>query len=138
MGRGEAMIVAGLGFRHGVTPDEIVAVVARALEEASLASGELHALATVTTRADEPGFREAAQRMRLRLLTADPQDMQAAASAIATHSPRVMALHGVGSVAEAAALSCAGENARLLLNRVVSGRVTCALARGEESRGHGS
>jgi cobalt-precorrin 5A hydrolase len=50
-----------------------------------------------------------------------------------TQSPRVQALRGVGSVAEAAALAAAGPNARLLGPRAVSacGTATAALAEGD-------
>jgi cobalt-precorrin 5A hydrolase len=41
-----------------------------------------------------------------------------------------MAAYGVGSVAEAAALACAGPDARLLVPRIASARATCAIARG--------
>ena len=52
-----------------------------------------------------------------------------------TRSPRILARHGTGSIAEACALVAAGPAARLVLPRVVSadGCVTLALARSEES-----
>ena len=46
--------------------------------------------------------------------------------------PGVVTLHGVGSVAEAAALAAAGIGASLVLPRLILGPVTCALARGGE------
>jgi cobalt-precorrin 5A hydrolase len=54
----------------------------------------------------------------------------AAAEGVTTQSPRVQALRGVGSVAEAAALAAAGPGARLLGPRAVSacGTATAALA----------
>jgi cobalt-precorrin 5A hydrolase len=55
------------------------------------------------------------------------------AAGILTHSPRIQALHGVGSIAEASALAAAGKNARLLLSRIASPRVTCALAQGSSA-----
>jgi cobalt-precorrin 5A hydrolase len=44
-----------------------------------------------------------------------------------------MALMGVPSVAEAAALAAAGPSARLLAARIALGPVTCALAQSENA-----
>ena len=55
-------------------------------------------------------------------------DLQAASERIATRSERVLALMGVPSVAEAAALAAAGPAARLISPRLVIGSATCALA----------
>jgi cobalt-precorrin 5A hydrolase len=129
------MIVAGLGFRHGATAREILDLVARALAEARMAPPDLDALATLAARAGEPGFREAAECLDLPALAAQAQDVAAAAPGVVTHSPRVAALHGIGSVAEAAALAGAGMGARLILPRIASARVTCALAKGDEPWG---
>ena len=53
-----------------------------------------------------------------------------AAQTCITHSPRVQALYGTGSVAEAAALAAAGPGARLLAPRAQSadGMATAAIA----------
>ena len=45
-----------------------------------------------------------------------------------TRSERVLAVTGVPSLAEAAALAAAGPDARLLVRRVAVGPATCALA----------
>lgn len=129
MGGAKTVIVAGVGFRHGVVADEIVALVARALGEVALSLDRLSALATVEARSAEPGFREAARRLAVpaRSMTADAL---AATPAGRTASNRVQALYGVGSVAEAAALACAGQGAELLAPRITSARATCAIARG--------
>jgi cobalt-precorrin 5A hydrolase len=59
------------------------------------------------------------------------QDLSAAGPRVRTQSARSLAAHGVGSVAEAAALAAAGPGATLVLERVASTFVTCALARPE-------
>jgi cobalt-precorrin 5A hydrolase len=130
MGRDEAMIVAGLGFRHGVSSDEIVELVGRALKEASLSLDDLNALATLDARADEPAFADAARQLNVPCATVDPETLRHAGPRVKTHSVRIMALHGVGSIAEAAALGHAGPDGDLILRRIASSRVTCALARG--------
>ncbi|CAA9340773.1 MAG: hypothetical protein AVDCRST_MAG90-1946 [uncultured Microvirga sp.] len=124
------MIVAGVGFRRGVQADEILSLVARALREVSLPAEALSRLATATARAMEPGFVEAARRLEVPAWAVDPEALAATAPWLRTESERVRALHGVGSVAEAAALACAGQAAELLAPRIASARATCAIARG--------
>ncbi len=124
------MIVAGVGFRRGVLSQEIVELVQRALAEAALPPGALVFLATAEVRSTEPGFDEAARRLGAEASAVSADALMAAGPRVRTASGRVKALHGVGSVAEAAALACAGEEAELLLPRIASARATCALARG--------
>ncbi len=62
------------------------------------------------------------------LVRVAPGDLEAAGSRTQSSSPRVKALVGVPSVAEAAALAAAGPKAKLILPRIAVGPVTCALA----------
>ena len=124
------MIVAGVGFRRGVGADELVALVHRACAAAALTPDRLGRLATVATLADEPGFREAARLLALTPAGVDAAALRDVAPAVRTRSARSLAAHGVGSVAEAAALGAAGAGANLVLPRITSPRATCALARG--------
>jgi cobalt-precorrin 5A hydrolase len=55
-------------------------------------------------------------------------DLKAAGTRVATRSDRVVALTGVPSLAEAAALAAAGPSSRLIAPRLVVGAATCALA----------
>jgi cobalt-precorrin 5A hydrolase len=130
MGGDEAMIAAGVGFRRETGCDEIVDLVLRAMGEASLAPQRLARLATAAARAGEPCFLDAAKRLNVEPCGIERKAMQRVAPALHTVSPRVQALYGVGSVAEAAALAAAGEGAELLLPRIASAGATCALARG--------
>lgn len=123
------MIVAGVGFRRGVGADEILDLVARALAQASVGSGELSSLATLASRAGEAGFTAAAARLGVAPLGLAPERL-AEAEGVETRSARIMAFHGVGSLAEAAALSAAGPGARLLVARLATARATCAIATG--------
>ena len=123
------MIVAGVGFRRSVEADEIVALVEQALERAALATGALGKLATVEALAALPAFREAARRLDVAASSVAESDLSAAAPRVRTQSVRSLAAHGVGSVAEAAALGAAGPGAQLILERIASASATCALAR---------
>jgi cobalt-precorrin 5A hydrolase len=61
------------------------------------------------------------------VLVAD-NELKAAGARTETRSERVLALSGVPSLAEAAALAAAGPSSSLIVSRLVLGAATCALA----------
>lgn len=122
------MIVAGVGFRRSATADEIVVLVKQAVARAELPESALNQLATIDALAALPAFEDAACRLAVIAIVIDDVTLSAAAPRVSTHSARSLAAHGVGSVAEAAALAAGGSEARLILERITSASVTCALA----------
>ncbi len=122
------MIVAGIGCRRGAPAADIEAVIAAALERAGLASAALHFIATSAAKGGEPGIAAAAAAIGVPLVLIPQCDLEAAGARTATTSARVIALAGVPSVAEAAALAAAGPAARLIAPRIAVGPATCALA----------
>ena len=122
------MIVAGVGCRRGTSAAAIETVIAAALARAGLASGALDVIAVPATKGDEPGIAAAASALGLPLVLVARLDLESAGRRVGTHSQRVMALMGVPSVAEAAALAAGGPAARLVLPRIAIGPATCALA----------
>lgn len=126
-------IVAGIGFRHAAGADEIAALIRQALAAAGLAPERLCAGATAADRAGEPAIRAAALAFGLAPTGLGPQTLRAVDARVPTRSERIAATRGVGSLAEAAALAAAGDGARLVLPRIASGSVTCALALAAES-----
>ncbi len=127
------MIAAGVGFRRSVAADEIVLLVEQALEQASLRLDQLSRLATIEPLAALPAFTEAAHRLSVIVTPVGELELAAAAPGVRTQSARSLAAHGVGSVAEAAALGAAGPGSTLVLERIASPSATCALARLEIS-----
>ena len=124
MGMGEAVTVAGLGCRRGVSVAAVLAAV-----EAARGGRRLNALATVQAKQGERALAEAARRLGLPLLV----------GAVADGDPRLIsrsaasrAATGSGSASEAAALAAAGPAARLVGPRLALGPVTCAIAVGED------
>ncbi|MGL4310030.1 MAG: cobalamin biosynthesis protein [Paracoccaceae bacterium] len=113
--------VAGIGFRKGASAQSILSALL-------LAGGRPDMLATPADKADEPGLVEAATRLGLPVIAVAVDDLPRVDTL--THSPRVAAMRGTGSVAEACALLAAGPGARLLAPRVVSPcrQATAALA----------
>jgi cobalt-precorrin 5A hydrolase len=115
------MIVAGLGFRKGVTAESLKAALSLA--------GRAEALATAEGKESEPGLRDLSAQIGLKII-AVPRDLLAAQGIAG--SARSLALYGTGSVAEAAALAAAGPGARLLVTRTKGpdGMAVVALAKG--------
>jgi cobalt-precorrin 5A hydrolase len=133
MGVGEAVIVAGIGCRKGADAAEIEAAIASALEGAGRPLARIDLMATAMSKREEKGIAEAASARGVPLVFVAPADLEIASARGATWSARVLALAGVPSVAEAAALAACGPNAKLILPRIVMGPVTCALASAEEA-----
>jgi cobalt-precorrin 5A hydrolase len=130
MGVGEAMIVAGIGCRKGASAVEISAVIADALARAGLDTLDL--VAAPESKGGEHGVAAAAAALGVPLVLVAKANLEAAGARTKTRSERVLALIGVPSVAEAAALAAGGPAARLILPRITVGVATCALAVGGE------
>ncbi|MGY1679655.1 cobalamin biosynthesis protein [Geodermatophilus sp. SYSU D01176] len=113
------MIVVGIGARPGVSAAEVLAAVDAVLP----AGAEGVRLATLDTRAAEPGLADAALA-RGWPLTGHPAAVLATVP-VRAPSARVAAAVGTPSVAEAAALLDGGT---LRVGRTVVGRVTVAVA----------
>jgi cobalt-precorrin 5A hydrolase len=125
---GEAVIVAGVGCRKGAQAADIAAAITAALASAGLGETAIRLIATSARKQGEPGIATAASAMGVPLVLVPQDELEAAADRTTTKSPRVAAITGVPSVAEAAALAAGGPGARLVGSRVVVGPATCALA----------
>lgn len=117
------MIVAGIGFNTSATPKSLARALQGALDAAHIA--RVDALASAMAKAQDATLTSFAADFELPLLAVD-----VAGIATPSQSPRVLALFGTGSLAEAAALAAAGPNARLIAHKTTSpcGRATCAIA----------
>lgn len=127
---GAGLIAAGIGLRPGTEEPALAACLDLALNRLALSPADLGCLATVSSRAAEAGLAALAARLGLPLVGLPDDALAGMDAGCATRSTRVVALYGVGSVAEAAALAAAGPGAELILPRIALGRVTCAIARG--------
>ncbi|MCC7321807.1 MAG: cobalamin biosynthesis protein [Rubellimicrobium sp.] len=118
------MRVAGLGMRAGVGAGSLAA----ALGAVEAAGGRADLIATIAERATEPALVALAQARGLRIAVTP-----VAGVATISDSPRVRARFATGSVAEAAALVAAGQDARLTVRRLATpdGQATAAMAEGE-------
>jgi cobalt-precorrin 5A hydrolase len=128
MGLDQAMIVAGIGCKTGASAQEIEAAIGAALLQAGLNGKSLGLIATSQAKASEAGIAAAATDRGLKIAVVAQADLASAGAHTLTRSERVLAMTGVPSVSEAAALAAAGPGARLLAPRVAVGPATCALA----------
>nr|WP_181704202.1 cobalamin biosynthesis protein [Chthonobacter albigriseus] len=120
-----ATLAIGLGCRSGVAVEAVLALVKTAL---SRTEGRPLALFTAAEKENEPALTAAAAVLGLPLVFVPRRDLEAAADRAVTRSERVVALFGVPSVAETAALAGAGPDGRLVLPRISADGVTCAIA----------
>ncbi len=119
-------LYAGIGCRRGCSAEEILALLAEALQQAG--AEEITALASSEHKRDEAGLAEAAAKLKKPLKLIPAAELEQAEPAVETHSPAAEKALGLPSVAEAAALAAAGPKARLRLRRLQSAQATCALA----------
>jgi cobalt-precorrin 5A hydrolase len=126
------MIVAGVGCRKGASAREIGAAISAALRRAGLRADALDVIAAPAVKSSEAGISGAASDLGVPLVLVPQADLEAAGARTLTRSERVMALMGVPSAAEAAALAAVGPAGRLVAPRTAVGPATCALATSEE------
>lgn len=124
--------VAGLGCRRGCPEHELRELLVTTLAERGLAVGDLSALASVDSKADEPGLRALALSLQLPLALLPATELAACEGRLSGASAIALRETGSPGIAEAAALlhagTLAGRPARLLVEKRRSARATCALA----------
>jgi len=116
--------VVGIGCRAGASAEAIARRVGEARARAGLEIASLHTAASVAA----PALAQAAARLGLPLHRHDEAALRQVAGRVVSHSPRVEARFGVGSVAEAAALVGAGGGSRLVVPKFSAEGVSCAVA----------
>ncbi len=121
-------LAIGVGCRKGCASQAIVAIARRALERAGY-QGEPAALYTHQDKDTEPGLIAAASELQMPLVFLGPKELLGASAHAETRSEKVLALFGVPSIAETAALAGAGEGSRLIVPRISEGGASCAVAK---------
>jgi cobalt-precorrin 5A hydrolase len=134
----KTMIAAGIGCKRGTSAPDIEAAIRTALARAHITPAALDVIATIEAKSAEAGIRTAAEKLGVAVVIVPDSDLALAGDRVETHSKRVLALTGVGSVAEAAALAAAGPAAKLISPRLVMGSATCALAASAPTSGAAS
>jgi cobalt-precorrin 5A hydrolase len=120
-------VAVGIGCKRGCSGEVIVALVERAIAAAACARAPA-ALFTHEAKISEASLASASNALGLPLIFLDAQVLRQASLRAATNSPRVMAMFGLPSIAEAAALAGAGPSSVLLVARMSDGGASCAIA----------
>ena len=115
------MRVAGIGFRTNAPLSSLRAV----LTAVEAIGGRVDALASLPEKIAAPRLQALALERGLPVIAATVRGI-----ATPTQSSRIQALHGTGSVSEAAALVVAGPGAKITVARrcAPDGMATCAMA----------
>ena len=124
------MIVAGIGFCAGATGDDIVDLL-RCAEGRSGCDAQL--LAVPDHKAARPALIEALSLLGLPLIAIDRMRLERVQARCPTRSRAAMEAVGLRAIAEGCALAALDDEGRLVLPRIASARVTCALATGNRS-----
>ncbi|MEU3373053.1 Rv2231c family pyridoxal phosphate-dependent protein CobC [Streptomyces sp. NPDC006660] len=106
-GGGGGPLVVGVGASTGVSAGDVLALIGAALSRAGLDPRAVASLATLDTKAREPGIVAAAARLGVPVLTYSAAEL--AAVAVPNGSAAALAAVGTPSVAEAAALAGGGQ-----------------------------
>lgn len=112
-------LVIGIGFRDEATAQSIGEVLTTVVARAARPAAET-VLAVPEDRAAHPALCEAAKAGYLSIQTASADAMREADARVITQSEQAKTHRNVGSVCEAAALAVAGNEAHLIVTRIVS------------------
>jgi cobalt-precorrin 5A hydrolase/precorrin-3B C17-methyltransferase len=121
--------VLGLGCERAASPDEVMALVASALEVAGVEPGQVAGLASIDSRRDEPAMALVAARLALPSVFFDAETLEQETPRIKNPSDVVFARVGCHGVAESAALAAIGPHAEFVLPKIKSAHATVAIAR---------
>jgi cobalt-precorrin 5A hydrolase len=120
----DKMIVAGIGFRKGVSAAEILAALDAALAAHGRGREQIGRLATSREKSGEAGLVETGRSLGVAVVGVEDATLQAQTTlTVSEHSLKAT---GIPSLSEAAALAAVG--GKLLGPRLALGAVTCALA----------
>jgi cobalt-precorrin 5A hydrolase len=130
---GEAMIIAGIGSRKGVSEQQVLDAISATLAEYQIKASQLDAIATARLKQHEAAIFSAGRKLGLEVMIVGDAELAEAGKKTSSHSDLSLTLTGAPSVSEAAALAAAGQGARLLGPRRVLDSVTCAIAQSGEA-----
>ncbi len=120
-------LIVGMGCNRGTSLEEIEKFLISTLDKNNLTIKSIWAFASIDAKADEAGFLKLSKKLGIRFLFIDKQRL-ASTNNIKNPSKIVEKYMGVKSVCEAAALT-AGNQAKLIVQKQISGNVTIAIAR---------
>ena len=123
------VLVLGVGCERGAETDELIGLAEQTLQDAGLASGAIACVASLDLKADEVAVHALAAHLSVPTRFFTAAALEAEAPRLANPSDIVFAEVGCHGVAEGAALAVVGKDGALIVDKKLSRRATCALAR---------
>jgi cobalt-precorrin 5A hydrolase len=118
-----------MGCEKGAPVDDLLALAARAMDQAGVTPGALLALASIDGRIGEPALLAVAAHYDLPIRFYDAPSLERETPRLKNPSELVFARVGCHGVAEAAALAAAGPRSQLILPKIKSAFATAAIAK---------
>ncbi len=119
----------GLGCSRGADADEMWALVEKSLTDAGIAQGAIASVNSLDLKADEPAIIAIARRLNVPFRLFNSAELESESARLANPSDVVFAEVGCHGGSEAAALSAAGGEATLVVEKQKTANCTCAVAR---------
>jgi len=121
-------LVAGVGCKKGIKPEEVIAALHSALDQVNMAPASVKMLASISLKQKEQGLLLAASQLGREVKFFTPEEIARCPYNVYSPSDFVENTVGVGGVCEPAAYLAAKKPARIILPKTVYHRVTIALA----------
>ncbi len=117
-------MIIGIGTRRGITKEEVIEAVQKALEECGLSLDEVTAFASAKLKENEQGLLEAGARLGIPVEFLPDEMLNSYNPPSSSQASRF----GLKGVAEPAALALSKEK-QLICRKKIYGRVTIAIAK---------
>ena len=120
-------LVIGVGCERGTAPDEVLALIEKCLVDNNLSKASIAFITSIDLKADELAISEASRALNVPARFFTAQELNQQATRLKNPSDVVMAEVGCPGVAEGGALAAVGGDGQLLVEKIKSGRATCAI-----------
>lgn len=124
-------LVLGMGCERGADCEEAIALAGKVLEMAGVTPQSLAMVASIDVKSDEPAVHAVGRHFGVPVKFESAKRLEEERSRLANPSEIVYSEVGCHGVAEGAALAAAGKDGTLLVEKIKSKRVTCALGEGQ-------
>ncbi|MSO91970.1 MAG: precorrin-3B C(17)-methyltransferase [Rhodospirillales bacterium] len=122
------VLALGVGCERGIDAGEMIQLSESVLARHGLASGAVACVVSIDVKADEEAVHGLARRLDVPARFFSAADLEKESPRLANPSDTVFREVGCHGVAEGAALAAVGSAGRLLVEKTVAGRATCAVA----------
>ncbi|MEO1016817.1 MAG: precorrin-3B C(17)-methyltransferase [Pseudomonadota bacterium] len=122
------LLALGVGTERGTPPDDLHELVHTVLHSHDISAQALAGVFSLDLKSAEPAVHVLADRLGIPVRFFSAEALEAEAPRLANPSDLVFAETGCHGVAEGAALAAGGRDAKLLVEKTIGQRCTCAIA----------